>query len=92
MTKNANTIGHELKVARVITGLSQSEVAKTVGIANTYLSDIERGKYVPSPRLLRDLKEAVGWTPAIAALVEAHGMAGLEVISDPAPLASQEQV
>ena len=70
MTKNANTIGRELKVARVIANLTQSEVAKTVDIANTYLSDIERGRYTPSPRLLRDLKEAVGWTPEIAALVE----------------------
>lgn len=69
MTQNA--IGHELKVARVIAKFSQKEIAVAVGITVPYLSAVENGAYIPSDRLLRDLKEAVRWTPQIAALVQA---------------------
>ncbi len=69
MTQDSN-IGHELKVARVIAKLSQKEVTAAIGITVPYLSAIENGVVIPSARLLRDLKEAVRWTPAVAALVK----------------------
>lgn len=81
MTQNPN-IGHELKVARVIAKLSQKEVTAAVGITVPYLSMIENGASTPSPRLLRDLKEAVRWTPAVAALV--RGQAALAQLEEEA--------
>ena len=70
MTENTS-IGRELKVARTIHRLRQRGVADQVGITVPYLSGIENGKYVPSDRLLRDLRLAVGWTQEIADLVQA---------------------
>jgi len=67
MTENA--IGLELKIARTLAGKRQSEVADQIGISVPYLSGIENGKDMPSDRLLRDLREAVGWTQEIADLV-----------------------
>ena len=69
MTQNA--IGKELKIARVIAELSQKELAAAVGITVPYLSAVENGAYIPSDRLLDDLKEAVRWTPQIGVLVRA---------------------
>ncbi len=71
MTENS-TIGHELKIARVVAKLSQKEVTAAVGITVPYLSAIENGISIPSDRLLRDLKEAVRWTPQISELVRAQ--------------------
>jgi len=65
-------VGHELKVARTILKLGQKEVAEAVGITVPYLSAVENGVYIPSERLLRDLKEAVGWTSSIASLVKSQ--------------------
>ena len=64
-----NNIGRELKTARVISGLSQKDVAEQVGITPQYLCGVENGKYIPSARLLAALREAVGWTQEIADLV-----------------------
>jgi len=66
-----NIIGKELKIARVIAELSQKELAAAVGITVPYLSAVENGAYIPSDRLLKDLKEAVRWTPQISVLVRA---------------------
>ena len=63
-------IGLELKVARVIAGKQQSEVAAAVGITVPYLSGIENGKYVPSSNLLHALQVATRWTQDIADLVQ----------------------
>jgi len=65
-------IGKEIKIARILAELTQAEVTDIVGITVPYLSAIENDVCVPSDRLLRDLKEAVGWTPEIAALVQAQ--------------------
>ena len=64
-----NIIGKELKIARVLAELSQKELAAAVGITVPYLSAVENGVYIPSDRLLDDLREAVRWTPQISVLV-----------------------
>ena len=74
-----NTIGKELKIARIIVGLTKAQVTDALGISTSYINIIERGDYVPSDRLLRDLKEAVGWTPAIAAFVQGKQKEKLDV-------------
>ena len=77
MTENAN-VGYEIKIARTLHKLRQQTVAEQVGIAVPYLSGIENGKYVPSDRLLRDLRKVVGWTQAIADLVASTAELSIE--------------
>lgn len=62
-------IGLKLRAARVRSGKKQGEVAKEVGISQTWLSRVELGKENPSKDLVYRLKEATGWTAAIAQLV-----------------------
>ncbi len=43
--------------------ISQKELAKTVGISNNYLSNIENGYTVPSLEVFTELSVALGKTP-----------------------------
>ncbi len=80
-----NPIGKELRIARIMAELNQVQVAEAVGCASNYYSDIERGVHIPSARLLRDLKEAVRWTPQISVLVQTNPSAPTGApASDPA--------
>lgn len=71
-----------LKVLRVMANLTQAEAAKKVGIAQSVLSDWERGQYKPSAASISRLAEAYGVSEAkilkgielaIAARAEAEG-------------------
>ncbi len=44
----SGAIGYEIRIARLKLGLSQTEVAKHLGISRSHLSDLERGKYSPN--------------------------------------------
>jgi transcriptional regulator with XRE-family HTH domain len=45
-------IGTKIRRERIKKGLSQRHLAKQIGISNTYLSDIEVGRTLPSIRTL----------------------------------------
>lgn len=49
---------------RIAAGLTQAELAETVGIDHTHLSRIERGERSPSVRVLMRLCEALALEPA----------------------------
>jgi DNA-binding XRE family transcriptional regulator len=49
-----------LRAARNARGLTQAQVAETVGIAQGFLSDIEAGRRNGSPETMKRLAEALG--------------------------------
>ena len=51
--------GLELKVVRIRRGLKQYEIAQKVGIHPRRLSEIETGRRVPSPAILKRLVEVL---------------------------------
>lgn len=48
-------LGHKLRTARTSRGLTLEEVAKNIDVTPSYLSEIERGKKVPSLKVLCNL-------------------------------------
>ena len=69
MDKEQIILAFRLRDFRKRKGISQSELAKTVGISQSTISEIEAGKHKPTR-----------WT--IAKLVKAIGPNGLEELSD----------
>ena len=66
-TETMELDGLEMKIARLRAGLKQYEVAAMLGISQNQLSQIELGRYSPSPevfqRILEVIKEAEGGEP-----------------------------
>lgn len=57
------TFGQKIKQIRLEKGLSQEKVAKAMGYPNnTYVSDVERGLFVPQQDKLDRLAKALGIT------------------------------
>ena len=55
--------GQKIKQIRLEKGFSQEQVAKEMGYpTNTYVSDVERGRFVPQPDKLEKLARALGMT------------------------------
>ena len=53
--------GQKIKQIRLEKGLSQEQVAKEMGYSsNMYVSDVERGRFVPQPDKLDKLAKALG--------------------------------
>ncbi|WP_243156336.1 helix-turn-helix transcriptional regulator [Clostridium sp. C8-1-8] len=52
-------IGEKIKCERLKKSLKQYELAKKVGISNTYLSDIEVGRTSPSLKTLEKISKAL---------------------------------
>lgn len=53
-------IGAIIKSIRLEKGIKQIELARMAGISNTYLSDIESGRTVPSLKTLTKIAHALG--------------------------------
>jgi transcriptional regulator with XRE-family HTH domain len=51
----------KLRVMRAMRGMSQLELSKATGIPNTYLSDFETGKTLPTPDVETRIREALDW-------------------------------
>jgi len=52
-------IGKVIREFRQSNGLSQRQLAKNVGISNTYLSDIENGRTTPSVKTFAKIARAL---------------------------------
>jgi transcriptional regulator with XRE-family HTH domain len=70
-----NDLGRFIKAQRELSRLSLRHLARVSGVSDSYLSQIERGLYQPSPDILRSIAEALdiapdtffrrmGWLPA----------------------------
>lgn len=53
-------IGAIIKKIRLEKGIKQIELARMAGISNTYLSDIESGRTIPSLKTLTKIARALG--------------------------------
>lgn len=51
-----------LRHNRLLANMTQSELAEKVGVAQSYISEIESGKTMPSIQTLCDLSQALGVT------------------------------
>jgi transcriptional regulator with XRE-family HTH domain len=51
----------QIRLIRVLRGLSQLELAERTGIPNTYISLLEQGKMLPSADWERRIKSALDW-------------------------------
>jgi transcriptional regulator with XRE-family HTH domain len=52
--------GRAIRVARAVAGISQTQLAKTCKINPSHVSLIEKGKRVPSPKILGRIAAAIG--------------------------------
>ena len=66
-------IGIQVRNLRLKTGMTQAQLAETVGIAAETMSRIERGRLTPSTALVTKLAAAIGVSPG--ALFEATAAA-----------------
>jgi transcriptional regulator with XRE-family HTH domain len=54
--------GTKLRVMRAVRGMSQLELGYKSGVANVTLSQIETGKFLPTPELDRAIRDGLCWT------------------------------
>ncbi len=55
--------GEFVRAQRQLAQVSQRNLAKMSGVSDSYLSQIERGNYRPSPQVVKALAEAFGLEP-----------------------------
>lgn len=60
----AEAFGAFVKAQRRLANISQRQLAKSSGMSDSYLSQIERGQYRPSAEVLRGIAHALGMAPA----------------------------
>lgn len=93
-----NKIGIKFKSKRESPGLTQSDFAKTLGITQGYLSDLENGVKIPSDTLLLlfehiiQSKEEEMYKAKYMMLAEEHVSALKQVLSLKEQFSSLEQV
>lgn len=56
---NLDTIGEKIKKERLKKGLKQYKLANEAGISNTYLSDVEVGRTIPSIKTLDKISKVL---------------------------------
>lgn len=55
--------GEFVRAQRRLAQVSQRNLAKMTGLSDSYLSQLERGNYRPSPQVVKALAEAFGLEP-----------------------------
>ena len=56
-------LGRFIRAQREIARLSVRHLARLSGVSDSYLSQVERGLYQPSPEVLRGIAEGLGMNP-----------------------------
>lgn len=54
------TIGRNIRFARLSRGLSQRELAEKVGSSQGYISALENGRFAPGSRIMTDIYASLG--------------------------------
>jgi transcriptional regulator with XRE-family HTH domain len=78
--------GEFVRAQRQLAHVSQRRLARMSGVSDSYLSQIERGNYRPSPQVVKALAQAFGLKPH-----QLYTMLGLMDQDEPAPTPSVEQ-
>ena len=55
-------LGMEIKLRRLRADISQSDLAKQIGVSQSHLCNVENGRLSPSLRLLLSLRKLLGCT------------------------------
>ncbi|MDX1563628.1 MAG: helix-turn-helix transcriptional regulator [Gammaproteobacteria bacterium] len=55
--------GQFVRAQRKLAQVSQRNLAKMSGVSDSYLSQLERGNYMPSPQVVKSLARAFGLEP-----------------------------
>jgi len=55
--------GEFVRAQRQLAQVSQRNLARMSGVSDSYLSQLERGNYMPSPQVVKSLAEAFGLEP-----------------------------
>lgn len=55
-------MGMEIKIRRLRADISQSDLAKQIGVSQSHLCNVENGRLSPSLRLLLSLRKLLGCT------------------------------
>lgn len=63
MPNEAKKLGENLKRFRTEKGLSQTDIANSLGVSRGFISNIESGKRNPTLSTITRLAKAVGVTP-----------------------------
>ena len=74
----------KVRVLRALRGVSQLDLAIITDIPNTYISNIETGKMLPSESWDRAIRLGLGWTPAVDAALDALE-AAMETVPEEVP-------
>ena len=61
--ENQKGLGKKIKVARIKTGLVQSDLADRIGVTQNYISLIETGKKIPSLKTLTKIARELDVSP-----------------------------
>jgi transcriptional regulator with XRE-family HTH domain len=78
--------GEFVKAQRRLAQVSQRNLAQMSGVSDSYLSQIERGNYRPSPQVVKALALAFGLKPT-----QLYTMLGFGEDGDAAPVPSVEE-
>lgn len=60
----AHAFGAFVRAQRELADISQRQLGRLSGISDSYLSQMERGLYRPSPEVMRSLAKAFGMKPS----------------------------
>ena len=58
--EEARKLGRNLKRLRTVKGISQGDIARTLGVHKGYISNIENGKVNPTLATIAKISKAVG--------------------------------
>jgi len=83
----AEAFGAFVKAQRQLANISQRQLAKSSGMSDSYLSQIERGLYRPSAEVLRGIAQALRIAPS--ALFAQFGL--LDIDDEQSPKVSVEE-
>jgi transcriptional regulator with XRE-family HTH domain len=61
----ARAFGDFVLAQRKMARLSQRQLARESGVSDSYLSQMERGMYRPSPEVMKSLAQALGLSPYV---------------------------
>jgi len=78
MRKSQTEFGRVLRKLRLAAGYSQAGLAEFAGISSSYVSRLETGQRMPTPRVIRTLSPLLGVTPSY--LLRAIGMLEMDLV------------
>jgi transcriptional regulator with XRE-family HTH domain len=61
----AQAFGEFLRAQRKLANISQRQLGRMSGVSDSYLSQMERGLYRPSPEVMKSIAKAFGMLPSV---------------------------